>query len=386
MSTQNASLDFTASSIKTATARNAGFDALRACLTLLVIFHHCAITYGAIGGWYYHEVAPSKSLDSVVLVLFCTVNQAFFMGLFFFLAGHYTSASIDRKGPGRFIADRILRLGVPLLVYGFLIGPVTIALAQVGRGHSFTGTLMYLLGKGTFENGPMWFAQALLMFSVAAALWNIAVPRSAEYKPERSDRGLLPSNKTLFVAALLTGMGALALRSKWPVGINVWGLQLGYFASYVVLYAAGCCTARSNWIERVPERQVGLWWRVTLITLPILPLVYFLGGHLSQLRGRPLAIVYALWEPFVAWGTILFLASTFQRRFGKLIGVWQPLSRRAYTIYIIHPPVLVAVALAWRNVPAAPLLKFAITGSVACASCYLLAGLLLRLPKLASIL
>ncbi|MGF6701520.1 hypothetical protein OKW38_006197 [Paraburkholderia sp. MM5496-R1] len=32
-------------------------------------------------------------------------------------------------------------------------------------------------------------------------------------------------------------------------------------------------------------------WRVTLITLPILPLVYFLGAYLPELRGRPLAIV-----------------------------------------------------------------------------------------------
>ncbi|APA88115.1 acyltransferase [Paraburkholderia sprentiae WSM5005] len=386
MSTQNASLDFTATSIKTTTVRNAGFDALRACLTLLVVFHHCAITYGAIGGWYYHEVAPNKSLESVVLVLFCTVNQAFFMGLFFFLAGHYSSRSIDRKGPGRFIADRFLRLGVPLLVYGFLIGPATIALAQTGRGHSFAGTLVSLLRKGTFENGPMWFAQALLIFSIAAALWNIAFSRLVDHKMNRSAPKLIPSNQMLFVAALLTGMAALALRSKWPVGINVWGLQLGYFASYVVLYAAGCCTARSHWIERLPERQIRLWWRVALIALPVLPLVYFMGGYLHALRGRPLAIVYAFWEPFVAWGTILFLASVFQRRFETLVGVWQPLSRRAYAIYIVHPPVLVAVALAWRNVPAAPLLKFVITGSVACALCYLVAGLVLRLPKLASVL
>ncbi|EEA04155.1 acyltransferase 3 [Burkholderia sp. H160] len=122
------------------------------------------------------------------------------------------------------------------------------------------------------------------------------------------------------------------------------------------------------------------------MTLPILPLVYFLGRYLPELRGRPLAMVYTFWEPFVAWGTILFLTRYFQRRFYRLDGVWQPLSRRAYTIYIIHPPVLVAVALAWRNVAAAPFLKFAITGSLACALCYLIAGFLLRWPKLASIL
>lgn len=386
MSTQNATVDLTSASIQTAKHRNAGLDALRACLTLLVVFHHCAITYGAIGGWYYYEVARNKSLESVVLTLFCTINQAYFMGLFFLLAGHYTSRSLDHKGPGRFLADRFLRLGVPLIVYGLLIGPATIALAQTSRGYSFVGMLVHLWRKGTFENGPMWFAQALLMFSVVAALWSVAFSRAAGHETDRPVRHLFPSNMTLVAAAMLTGVAALALRSRWPVGVNVWGLQLGYFASYVVLFAAGCGTARAHWIERVPQRQVRLWWRVTLIALPVLPLVYFVGKHVPELRGRSLSVVYAFWEPFVAWGTILFLASYFQRRFARLTGVWLRLTRRAYTIYIIHPPVLVGVALAWRDVPANPLLKFALTGSLACLFCYLIAGLLLRSPRLASIL
>ena len=46
--------------------RNGGIDALRAAVTLLVVFHHTAITYGAIGGWYYKEIAPSKSIAGTV--------------------------------------------------------------------------------------------------------------------------------------------------------------------------------------------------------------------------------------------------------------------------------------------------------------------------------
>jgi hypothetical protein len=45
--------------------RNGGIDALRAAVTLLVIFHHTALTYGAIGGWYYREIAPSQSASSL---------------------------------------------------------------------------------------------------------------------------------------------------------------------------------------------------------------------------------------------------------------------------------------------------------------------------------
>ncbi len=68
-------------------SHNAGFDALRAFLTVLVVLHHTALTYGAIGGWFYRELPTSAALSSQLLVFFCTVNQSFFMGLFFLLAG-----------------------------------------------------------------------------------------------------------------------------------------------------------------------------------------------------------------------------------------------------------------------------------------------------------
>jgi hypothetical protein len=82
-----------------ANGRNGGMDALRAAVTLLVVFHHTAITYGAIGGWYYKEIAPSNSPGALLLILFCTVNQAWFMGLFFLLAGYYTPPLMTGAAP-----------------------------------------------------------------------------------------------------------------------------------------------------------------------------------------------------------------------------------------------------------------------------------------------
>jgi len=48
--------------------------------------------------------------------------------------------------------------------------------------------------------------------------------------------------------------------------------------------------------------------------------------------------------------------------------------------------VVVAVALAWRQVATPVLLKFVVSGSIACVLCYLLAGLLLRLPGIGRVL
>jgi hypothetical protein len=93
-----------------------------------------------------------------------------------------------------------------------------------------------------------------------------------------------------------------------------------------------------------------------------------------------LAALYAIWEPLFAWGVILALLVFFERRFTALSPLWRDLSRRAYLIYIVHPPILVAVALAMRGFAAPALVKFAIAGSGACVLCFLAAGALLRLP------
>lgn len=364
--------------------RNAGLDALRAFTTLLVVFHHCAITYGAIGGWYYHEVAPARTVESICLVLFCTINQAFFMGLFFLLAGYYSLPSLRAKGTGRFLADRFIRLGLPLLFYGWILGPATIALAQTRGGSSFWAAFKALIVLGTFDCGPMWFAQALLIFTLVLA-GGLALRRC--FNRRISSRVIaFPTNATLTGAALLTGSAALLLRIRWPVGVNVWGLQFGYFASYVVLFVAGLLAANERLLESLPQRETRLWWRIALVAMPILPLAYFVPVLPPREHRDMLQVVYALWEPFVAWGAIMFLLHRFQTAFIELAGFGQRLARRAYTIYIVHPPVLVSVALLWKDIHVNPLIKFAVTGSLSCIACYWIAGIILGFPGLRRIL
>jgi hypothetical protein len=304
------------------------------------------------------------------------------MGQFFLLAGYYTPAALRAKGPWRYLRDRVQRLGVPLLVYGFVLGPITIALAQTARGKPFIDTLLALWQHGEFEKGPLWFAWALLIFAVGVVLWHALVKPRGEPAAVRP----FPSNGTLLAAALATGVAAFGLRLLWPVGREVWGLQLGYFAGYVVLFAAGCVAAAPRWLEAWPAEQVRTWRRVAWFTVPVLPVVVLLGGQWLGLQGRPEggwsvpALVYALWEPLLAWGVILGLLQRCRHRFAVLGPFGQRLARRAFAIYVIHPPVVVAVTLAWRVVPAPALLKFALSGGLACLLCYGLAGVLLRVP------
>jgi peptidoglycan/LPS O-acetylase OafA/YrhL len=387
-----------------AARRNAGLDALRAAVTLLVLFHHTAITYGAIGGWYYHEVQPDGSLGSGLLIFFCTVNQAFFMGLFFLIAGYLMPGAVERHGAGAYLRERALRLGVPILAFSLFIGPLTIvlatranpasaaAVAQSVKELAFGERLLVYGRLGLFAVGPLWFPAALLVFSFAYVAWRALASRLPTLRRPAATRPF-PSNFTLAAAALATGAAAFALRLVWPLGVESFGpafgyfsTDLGFFSSYIVLFAAGCMGASAGWLDAAPKAQRRLWLNVAWFAMPVMVALPLLAPHVPALQGDAAggwnlpAAIYAFWEPLVAWGIILALLHAFQRRFASLGPIWSALARRAYAIYIIHPPVLVAVALAWRHVEAPHLVKFAITGAATCLACFWLAGLLLRAP------
>ena len=60
-------------------------DNLRIFLISLVVLHHFAITYGAPGSWYYNE-SEAGMPEAIPLSMFVATNQAFFMGMFFFIS------------------------------------------------------------------------------------------------------------------------------------------------------------------------------------------------------------------------------------------------------------------------------------------------------------
>ncbi len=130
-STQKSTADGTGTIVKPATSTKSTrlffVDHLRAFLIILVIMHHLAITYGALGSWYYH--ATTNSLTAHLLSILVMTDQAFFMGLFFLISAYFTPGAYDRKGTGPFLRDRFLRLGIPLLIYDMLIEPFVMYIA-----------------------------------------------------------------------------------------------------------------------------------------------------------------------------------------------------------------------------------------------------------------
>ena len=210
--------------------RDLYIDQLRSLMTALVIVHHTALTYGAIGAWFWNELKPSAAISSQILIQFCTTNQAYFMGLFLFLAAYFTPASLERKGYALFIADRFTRLGLPLLAFILVLGPFTEALAHWGDTGRFWEEFPYLWRHSVINPGPLWFVEALLLFSLAYCAWR-AVSGAPLAASQRTPRPFL-STFALVGSAFATGVGALLIRQEFPVGLmDPPGLSAGILRS-----------------------------------------------------------------------------------------------------------------------------------------------------------
>src|SRR5215469_11324283 len=197
-------------------ARVAYIDNLRWTMIVLVVSMHAADTYSPLGNWYFVQRPPVSQLTLLTFAAWQMYLQSFFMGLLFFVAGVFVPPSIDRKGPVRFLRDRAFRLGLPVLLYMFVLGPVT----EYYVSHSWTAPYSFAHewwhhiadGEVLQENGPLWFLLALLIFSGVYA---------ARYaRPAEGALTGAPGHWALIVFALTMAGGRFGIRAVWP-NLNV---------------------------------------------------------------------------------------------------------------------------------------------------------------------
>ena len=367
-------------------------DHLRVWLTMLVIMHHLSLTYALIAPWYYME-PPTDPITSPLLLLFVLLNQAYFMGCFFLIAGYVTPASYERKGAGIFLRDRLLRLGMPLLIFVALLAPLTSAIGYssiislIGPQPPMTPWQYYL---GTISPGPLWFLEALLIFALLYALWRV-MARQQPPTPQ-TDRPL-PSFGAIVAFVLLLAVVTFVWRIWIPIGWTLPFLSfptMGHLSQYIGLFVIGIVAYRRNWLLRIPDKAGRIGWlaaissTVLLLGIILTNMEAFLTTFSGGLQWP--AAVYASWEAIFCVGMVLGLLTLFRSRFNRQRTLGKFLSANAYAAYVVHAPVIVALAYGLRDLHIFPLLKFAVAVIIAILLCFGVAAVVRKFPGAQNIL
>jgi glucan biosynthesis protein C len=349
---------------------------------------HLSVTYGGEGSWYYKE-GRADEVSAIVLTVHNAVTQSFFMGFLFMISGYFTPGSLDRKGPRRFIKDRLLRLGIPILCYDFLIGPLIVIpmihfSTQQNRG-SYIDFLIRYYTSFHVGTGPLWFSESLLIFAGFYILW-----RRLSKTPVKAVKteSRMPDKVTIAAFALVLGVISFIVRIWLPVGwaFGPLNLQFPFFPQYIGLFIIGIIAYRQDWLVCIPDAMGKFWLFIAIIFVVVgFPVLFILGGAPDNV---PLFLggfhwqcfAYALWEQFTGLAIIIALLILFRKWINRQARVSKAMSAGSYTAYIIHAPVVVLVAIALRNIDLYPLLKFALTVLIAVPLCFALGNFIRQLP------
>lgn len=371
-------------------------DHLRTVLVILVVLHHLALIYGGIPPFYYYEPPVNEPIVGLAALAFVLLNQAWFMGTFFLLAGYFTPGSYDRKGGASFLKDRLVRLGIPLLLFIFVLSPLSfIGLWQMPA--SLGGipdppswqVYPYLIGTG-----PLWFVALLLIFSFGYAGWRMI-------RPQRNLSAIVdsppPSYRRIGLFVLALALTSYLIRIVIPLGRSVnlfiYFLSfptLAYLPQYLSFFVVGIVAAQRDWFRSLPRtmgRTGFLAASVATITLFVFCFLSFLKAIDSGAAQIPpfgygtwQSALYALWDAIFAVG-ISWSAITLFRRFVNGQGSFgRFLAQQSYAVYVFHIPVTVLLALAFKDVAMVALPKFGLMALITVPSCFIVAYLVRKLP------
>lgn len=373
------------------------FDNLRVFVIILVVLHHVAAVYGAgVPGYYYIEPPINDLTAYMSQLVFLLVNQSWFMGALFLVAGYFTPGSFDRKGMGSFMKDRILRLGIPVILFIFVFNPIS----RIGwwlMPANLTGITTPITWNAyprLLGLGPTWFIILLFIFSFGYAVWRIIVKNRRKGEAKQTSRlRYLPIG--IFVLGLAGG--SFLLRMVIPIGKSVLHFPtLAYLPQYLSFFVLGIFAYRRSWLQTLTGSKglVG-FCAVILSGVLLFPLAFsgrFFSLKLTAAFGNALgngqwqSAIYALWDSVTAVGMCLGLVVFFRRFCNRQRWVGSFLSHQSYAVYIVHIPIIVFLAYFLRNIALASLLKFGMAAIIVVPVCFTVAYIIRKIPGVAKIL
>jgi Acyltransferase family len=377
-------------------------DNLKVILIAMIIAIHGVLGYvGFDQLWSYADVQEVTLAPVTELILFTVIGPfaLFMIALLFLVAGMLTRPSLERKGPGRFAADRLLRLGVPFAVFTFGLWPLLMYALYHPLGAA-PGSYWeeFVDESGNLDTGPLWFVGVLLIFSLGYAAWvglarrTFAVAGSARQAAASPLAHDVTTLRLLLVAGIVAATTFL-VRLVFPFGsesftdLNVWE-----WPACIALFALGIAASRQRWLTLVPDRLRRQCRLITLTAAAAMAALGFLAaqlGVLEQLIGGwnwP-ALAFAAIESLLTVLGSVWLLGAAQRHLGRRLPLGPKLARSSYAAFMVQGIILIGLALALRPIPIVAEVKALVVAGGGVAGSFVLAWLLIsRVPGIARVL
>lgn len=315
-------------------------DNLKWALVMLVIIHHSASTAGLDPIFYnLPHVIKSMQWQYSILRGMNGINQSFFMSLFFFISAYFVTSSLAKKGAGRFIIDKLKRLGIPTLMTVFIILPIIVLwiiphfmpykVAAMGmKKLNYMSVLNIFVGPlfktGNIILGVTWFTWTLIVFNI---FFVIGKKIFCLDKSKVMEQNIPAIWKIVLFAVVMIPVNYLGLYLQNHLGDNFLGFHdLRYFPMYIAMFYFGIQAFKYKWFDQLELKHA--FWGILMWVFGWLLLVPLVQGYGANF--------YVMSRGFTVIGMTMFLIYAFKIMFdGK--NKWTAiLSRAAFAAYVIQ--------------------------------------------------
>lgn len=377
--------------------RIAYLDGLKLILVATIIAGHGALAYGDLeSAWPYQDIQEVQltAVGNTSLAAIAIPAVLFTMGLFFLISGLITPGSVDRKGPRRFVRDRLVRLGAPLLVWTLVLWPGTIWLAHLAAGDAESFWSELTDDEPVLDTGPMWFVAVLLAYSLAYAAFRAAA-RGRE-RPSTPPHAAPVSGRQLVALAAAISLGTVLVRLVFPIASPQIGQShLWQWPQFVAMFGLGIVAARSGGLDPLPDRirhRCGLAALGGVVAFALLGLALAATGTDGDVlfdgpRLHWAPIVLAAIEGPLAVGASVWLLGIAQRRLAGDPGPFRrSMARSAYAAFLLQGIVLTGLMVAMRPLDVPAEVKALTVAALGVAGSFTLARVLVTRTPLGRVL
>lgn len=352
----------TAGAPASARPRRTELDVLRALVVVGLVFFHAALVFSPDDDFY----VKNRDTTEVVTVV-AGLGVVWAMPMLFLVAGLGAHYSIGRRGPGGFARERLLRLGVPLVLATLTIVPVPqwLRLRAADPGHDEPygrfwlhffdvrpdlGDFPFVLRGEHFETGHLWFVVLLLAFCLLLAPVAGPLARGA---PRIGDAVTRRPGLLLLPALPLAAIDSLLGLEESYAGWNRW--------AYLVFFVHGYALSGDDRI-RAGTRRVAVPAGLLGLALFAATVPGFMNADDPFTDRTTLALVTRALFGAAGWAWVLAILGLLDRPRphrrppGRVLGY---LAVAALPLYVLHQPVVVAFAYGVLGWPAPIAVKYA---------------------------
>ncbi|MBS4214058.1 MULTISPECIES: acyltransferase family protein [Neobacillus] len=312
--------------------RQYDLDWIKVLATLTVFLYHCSMFFNPFDWHIKNNVINRSYID-----FFSLFVGNWIMPIFFMISGISTYYALQKRNSQRFVKERLVRLGIPLLLGIFILSPPQVYIERITNNqfdgsffkffpHYFDGLYLEIGGTGNFAffGHHLWYLLELLLFSMITLPFFLNVKKGVGHK----------AFGTFHYLVMPIPLMIVALTANNIVNLASWGIIF-----YLILFIYGYYFfSRESLREFV--RRVGVFagYLSAISTAGYIFWAMYIGFPMNVSLNWG---IFMILRVILVWNVLFFILYLGDKYLNFINSTLKYTSEASMPFYVLHQPIII---------------------------------------------